>query len=98
MAETIPAGLAKLVGKAADGSRTWLVDGKFVSDEELDVLVARQYVPYETEHLLNAVVGGESWRGVATQRKADEILRRRGIQPEDASQAELLDALRRVSP
>jgi hypothetical protein len=95
---TTTAGIAKLVGKSADGGNIWAVDGRMLDDEQFDELIARQYKPYETEHLLNAVVGGETWRGVDVQRKADEILRRRGIQPEDATQEELLDALVAVSP
>lgn len=35
----------------------------------------------------------ESLIGVATQRRADEILRRRGLDPESASQSEMLSAL-----
>jgi hypothetical protein len=91
------AGLAKLVGTSQDGSRTWLVDGEFYDDDGLDKLIAKQHALTESEALIGREMG-ETLGGLDVQRKADRILRDRGIHPSRATHQELLDALVEVSP
>jgi hypothetical protein len=94
---TTSAGIAKLAGKSADGSNVWLVDGELYDDDGLDKLIAKQYALAESEALIGRELG-ETLGGLDVQRKANRILRDRGIHPSRATQEELLHALKEVSP
>ena len=89
-------GLARLAGRGADGSRVWVVDGETYDDDALEKLIGRQHLLAESEALVGRELG-ETLGGRDVQARADEILRARGIQPDDATEQQLLDALRRVS-
>ena len=56
MTTTIP-GIAKLVGKSADGGNIWDVDGKMLDDEQFLALIAKQAVRAESEALLDRELG-----------------------------------------
>ena len=96
MTTTIP-GIAKLVGKSADGGNIWDVDGKMLDDEQFLALIAKQAVRAESEALLDRELG-EPLVGLDLQKAAEEDLHARGIHPDTADAETLLAALVRVSP
>jgi hypothetical protein len=62
-------GVGELIGTNADGSRQWLVDGKVLSDEQFDALIARQHLPLEAEALIDRELG-EPLIGLGLRRAA----------------------------
>jgi hypothetical protein len=70
-----------------------------ISEEEFEAMAAARQREYEITTLLDQELGlAEPEIGNDQMVKAAAVLRDRGINPDDANQEQLLDALRRCSP
>lgn len=94
MTESTSPRVAREVGER-DGKTLYAIGSSIIDEDELAAIV-KAYDEVEVDVTLDRELG-EPLVGLDVQRKADEVLRARGINPVDASQAELLDSLTAVS-